>query len=352
MNADLDPPTAPDAPAPGLDTSRVSDWLAQATELTPPLSYTRIGNGQSNLTYRVQDTAGRRAVLRRPPLGAVLESAHDMAREHRILSGLSRLGAPVPATLALCEDMEVTGAPFYVMELVDGPILYTDSDALALPEGARRTAGLDMGRTLAGLQTIDLVAAGLEDLKRKTPYVARQLRRWRGQWEASRTRDLPAVEDLADRLSAAMPAEDEQVLVHGDYRLDNLVVHDDGTVAAILDWELCSAGHPLADLGLAIAYWRMAGRDDVLFTHAVTALPGFPAPEEIIRAYAESSGRDVAVVPYVVAFAYWKVAFIAEGVHRRWLSNPANGAESAARVGDTVPLLIANAEEAAGVAGI
>lgn len=351
MNVDLNAAEALDAPAPGLDTARVSGWLAAATALRPPLTFTRIGNGQSNLTYRVQDATGQRAVLRRPPLGAVLESAHDMTREHRILSGLSRLGAPVPSMLALCEDPAVTGAPFYVMELVDGPILYTEADALSLSVPARRAAGLNMGRTLARLQAVDLAEAGLEDFRRRTPYAARQLRRWRGQWEASRTRDLPAVDALADRLEAAMPAEDEQVLVHGDYRLDNLVLRPDGSVAAVLDWELCSVGHPLADVGLALAYWAMAGRDDVLFADAVTVLPGFPSPAEIVGTYADASGRDVHAVPYFVAFAYWKVAIIVEGVYRRWLGNPANGAESASRLGDTVPRLITEAERAAAEAG-
>ncbi len=335
----------------GLDLERVSDWLAGTTELVPPLAFTRIGNGQSNLTFRVQDADGRRAVLRRPPLGAVLESAHDMPREYRILSGLSGLGQPVPATLGLCEDLEVTGAPFYVMEMVDGAIVYTAQDALALPEAVRRTAALEMGRTLARLQAVDLAAAGLDDFKRRTPYVARQLRRWRGQWEASKTRELPAVDELADRLEAAMPPEDDQVLVHGDYRLDNLVLGDGGTIRAILDWELCTAGHHLADVGLSIAYWREAGRSDGLFAQAVTRLPGFPVPEEIVGAYAETSGRDVTAVPYFVAFAYWKVAIIVEGVYRRWLGNPANGAESAGSLGPTVPRLVEQGDEAARAAG-
>jgi aminoglycoside phosphotransferase (APT) family kinase protein len=337
--------------AAGLDTARVTDWLVAATELRAPLTYTRIGNGQSNLTYRVQDAGGARAVLRRPPLGAVLESAHDMGREHRILSGLGRLGAPVPATLALCEDLEVTGAPFYVMELVDGSVLFTEEDALALLAQARHNAGLELARTLARLQAVDLAEAGLADLRRRTPYAARQLRRWRGQWEASRTRELPAVDELADRLEQAMPPEDEAVLVHGDYRLDNLVLRDDGAVAAVLDWELCSAGHPLADVGLALAYWREAGLSDGLFGYPVTALPGFPGEDQLVEAYADASGRDTAAVGYFVAFAYWKVAIIVEGVHRRWLDNPVNGAESASRVGASVPRLVAQADAAARAAG-
>jgi aminoglycoside phosphotransferase (APT) family kinase protein len=349
--ATSDPAVNPRTSDAGLDTARVSDWLAAETELRAPLTYTRIGNGQSNLTYRVEDAGGRRAILRRPPLGAVLESAHDMAREYRILTGLHGQSAPVPATLGLCEDTEVTGAPFYVMELVDGTVLFTDTDALALSESARRTAGLELGRTLARLQAVDLEAAGLGDLKRRTPYAARQLRRWRGQWEASRTRELPAVEELADRFEAAMPAEEERVLVHGDFRLDNLVVRDDGTVAAVLDWELCSAGHPLADVGLAVAYWREAGIDDGLFGYPITSLAGFPSVDELIDSYATASGRDVTAVPYFVAFAYWKVAIIVEGVHRRWLSNPVNGAETASRVGLGVPGLVQRADEAARAAG-
>lgn len=336
----------------GLEIAKTSDWLAENSDLVSPFWFTRIGSGQSNLTYRVQDGRGRLAVLRRPPLGAVLESAHDMAREYRIISGLGRVAAPVPEALALCEDVEVTGAPFYVMELVDGTILFTEEDSLSLPELARHRAGIELGATLARLQAVSLSSAGLADFQRRTPYVARQLRRWRGQWEASRTRDLPGVDELAERLEAAMPPEDESVLIHGDYRLDNLVVRPDGTVAAILDWELCSAGHPLADVGLALAYWHEAGRADGLFGIPVTALPGFPATEQILEAYAVTAGRDAAAVPYFVAFAYWKIAIIAEGVHRRWMDNPVNGAETASGVGAAVPRLIARAEAAARVAGI
>jgi aminoglycoside phosphotransferase (APT) family kinase protein len=336
----------------GLRTAEVTDWLSAETDLRPPLVYTRIGKGQSNLTYRVEDADGREAVLRRPPLGVVLESAHDMAREHRILTGLAHAGAPVPTTLALCQDAEITGAPFYVMELVAGPVLFTERDGLALSERARHACGVELGRTLARLQTVDLAVAGLEDLRRRTPYAARQLRRWRGQWEASRTRDLPLVEELADRLQDAMPEEAETVLVHGDYRLDNLILSDEGKVVAILDWELCSAGHPLADIGLALAYWEEAGDANGLFGSAVTALPGFPTTDEVAQAYAVACGRDVSALPYFVAFAYWKIAVIVEGVHRRWLSDPGNGAETASEVGASVPRLIARSDRAARSAGI
>jgi aminoglycoside phosphotransferase (APT) family kinase protein len=334
-----------------LDADRVTVWLARETALTAPMRFTRMGFGQSALTYRVDDAGGRSAVLRRPPLGETLESAHDMGREHRIIAGLSHAGAPVPATLGLCDDLAVTGAPFYVVDMVRGTVLYAEADALAVDAGARRTAGLELGRTLARLQETDLEAAGLTDLRRKTPYAARQLRRWRGQWAASRTRELPLVDELADRFEATMPAEDDQVLVHGDYRLDNLILRDDGTVAAVLDWELCTTGHPLADVGLALAYWHEAGDPAGLFGSATTTLPGFPSADEVVGSYAEASGRDVTEVPWFLAFAYWKIAVIAEGVHRRWLDNPANGASNASGVGAVVPRLVEKGDAAARAAG-
>jgi aminoglycoside phosphotransferase (APT) family kinase protein len=336
---------------PALDVGRVAAWLADTTELRPPMAFTRMGFGQSALTYRVSDAGGRQAVLRRPPLGDLLESAHDMGREHRIIAALGRAGAPVPAALAMCDDMAVTGAPFYVMAHVDGTVLLTERDALALAPAARHTAGLELARTLVTLQAVDLDAAGLGDLVRRTPYAARQLRRWRGQWAASQTRELPLVEELAVRLEASMPAEDATVLVHGDYRLDNLLLGEDGTVAAVLDWELCSAGHPAADVGLALAYWHEAGHRDGLFGAAVTTLPGFPTANEIVAAYEQATEHAVAAVPWFVAFAYWKIAVIAEGVYSRWLANPVNGAATASGVGAAVPRLVQQADAAARAAG-
>lgn len=335
----------------GLEIANTAEWIGGQTELKPPLLFERVGNGQSNLTYRVQDASGRVAVLRRPPLGAVLESAHDMEREYQILLGLGLAGVPVPRVIALCTDPDVTGAKFYLMDYVGGPILATEADALALGFGARRRAGLDMGAALARLQEVDLPAVGLGHLVRNTPLAARQLRRWRSQWHASKTRALPLVDELADRLEAAMPPEHRRVLVHGDYRLDNLILRQDGSVASILDWELCTTGHPLADLGLAMAYWYEAQYVDGLFGQAVTSLPGFVAPEEVVRNYAEASGEPVDNVGYFTAFAYWKIAIIAEGVHRRWLTNPANGSKTVSRVGAAVPRLVARADEEARLLG-
>jgi aminoglycoside phosphotransferase (APT) family kinase protein len=320
-----------EADLPGIDVARVSSWLVKSLpDLEPPLRFGRIGAGLSAISFRVDDAAGRRLVLRRPPLGQLLASAHDMAREHRILSGLSGAGARVPRALRLCEDPAVTGAPFYAMEYVEGVIPSRVEAAERLSLDARGTTARTLAEALTEFQAIDLDAAGLGDFKRSESLASRQLRRWTRQWHASKTRELPVVEELAERLAERMPEERESVLVHGDYRLDNAVLADDGTVRAMLDWELCTVGDPLADVGLMIAYWNelgsAAGRPDSLFQERVTALPGFPAAGELAEPYARASGRDVAELAFWVPFSFWKITVIVEGVYRRWLNDPANAA--------------------------
>lgn len=308
---------------------RVTSWLTgRLPDLRPPFAFTRIGSGLSALSFRIDDAAGQQVVLRRPPLGELLASAHDMAREHHILSGLASVGAPVPAALALCDDAEVTGAPFYVMDHVDGVILSRAEIAEGLSPEARAEAAQAIATTLVELQAVDLDVAGLDDLKRGESLAGRQLRRWTRQWQASKTRELPLVEELAHRLATGMPEERESVLVHGDYRLDNTVLAEDGSVRAVLDWELCTVGDPLADVGLMIAYWNevgaAAGRADSLFAERVTALPGFPSAAELADLYARAAGRDLTEIGFWVAFSFWKIAIIVEGVYRRWLNDPSN----------------------------
>jgi aminoglycoside phosphotransferase (APT) family kinase protein len=317
----------------GLDAPRVTAWLVERIpELEPPFQFERVGEGQSNLTYRVVDASGRSVVLRRPPLGELLASAHDMAREHRILSGLAAAGARVPRTYALCEDPAVTGAPFYVMEHVDGLIPARVATAERLSRAARSAAADGLAVTLHELQTVELDAAGLADLRRSESLVSRQLRRWTRQWQASRTRDLPVIDEVAYALAARMPEERETVLVHGDYRLDNAVLGEDGSVRAVLDWELCTVGDPMADVGLMIAYWNELGAaallPDALFREPVTELPGFPAAPALAEAYARASGRELGDLGFWVALAYWKIAIIVEGVYRRWLNDPENGSDA------------------------
>jgi aminoglycoside phosphotransferase (APT) family kinase protein len=316
--------------APGIDRARVTSWVVEHVPgLVAPLELNRIGEGQSNLTYRVRDAAGGTVVLRRPPTGDILPSAHDVAREYRVLTGLASQGMPVPRPLALCDDPDVTGAVFYVMEHVDGLVLNTVNTAAQLTETAREETGRSLVRTLARLQTTDLEASGLSELRRPGSYADRQLRRWRRQWDASKTRELPLVDELADRLAAGAPEEAEVTVVHGDFHPLNVIVGADGMVRAVLDWELCTVGEPLADLGLSVAYWNELGEpaagEGRLFREPITALPGFPDSTALVAEFAKASGRDVSPLGFWIAFAYWKVAIIVEGVYRRWLANPDSG---------------------------
>jgi aminoglycoside phosphotransferase (APT) family kinase protein len=332
---------------PGIDVDRVSGWLAEhVADVAPPLTFTRIGEGQSNLTFRVEDGAGRRLVLRRPPLGEILASAHDVVREHRILAALHPAGFPVPRTLAVCADTTVTGAPFYAMEQVDGLVLSHVATGERLAPNARAHLGREIGATLADLHGLDLDAVGLGDFRRPESLISRQLRRWRRQWEASKTRELADIEEVAAWLEARMPEEREVVLLHGDYHLNNFVVGEDGSVRAVLDWELCTAGDPLADVGQMVAYWNEMRSTDGFFRQPVAALDGFPDGEALKDAYAHAAGRDVEGLDYWVAFAYWKIAIIIEGVYRRWLNDPQNGSD-AGTLAPAVVRLAALARDAA-----
>jgi aminoglycoside phosphotransferase (APT) family kinase protein len=297
-------------------------------ELEPPLRFTRIGEGQSNLTFRVDDANDRTLVLRRPPLGEILASAHDVAREHRILTALRDTAVPVPRTIGLCDDVTVTGAPFYVMEHVEGLVLSHVEVAGRLTSEERATAGRALPETLARLHAVDLDAVGLGDFKRSESLISRQLRRWQRQWEASKTRELPEIEEVAAVLSSRMPEERETVLLHGDYHLHNVVFGGDGEIRALLDWELSTAGDPLADVGQMVAYWNELREPDGLFREPVAALEGFQAAPELAELYAEAAGRDLADLSYWIAFAYWKTAIIVEGVYRRWLNDPGNGTDA------------------------
>ena len=216
---------------PGIDAPRVTDWLAGCVPgLEPPLAFTRVGEGQSNLTFRVDDAAGRAVVVRRPPLGEILASAHDVAREYRVLTSLASAGGRVPRTYALCTDLDVTGAPFYAMEHVDGLILTRTETAERLAPEVRARVATALAETLAALHSVDVDVVGLADFKRPESLISRQLRRWRRQWEASRTRALPAIDEVGELLAARMPEERETVLLHGDYHLHNIVLGDDGGV--------------------------------------------------------------------------------------------------------------------------
>jgi len=304
----------------GIDRGPVSDWLAaNVAGSLPPYDFALIAGGRSNLTYRVTDGAGHAYALRRPPVSHVLATAHDMAREHTVISALQSTDVPVPRTLGLCTDVDVNGAPFYVMSFVDGHILRDERASSQVSEAVRAHASDSLVDTLAKLHAVDVDAVGLG-------------KRWHGQFEQSTLDGVagPAVIDRAwEELSAKIPDQQGVAIVHGDYRLDNTVLDDAGDVIAILDWEICTLGDPLADLGLLCVYWAEAGEQE----HSVlgvspTALPGFATRAQLIERYAAASGLDVSTVPYYCAFGIWKLACILQGVYVRYAGGAAAGDRS------------------------
>jgi aminoglycoside phosphotransferase (APT) family kinase protein len=304
----------------GIDREQLEPWLAEHIGgATPPFGYERIAGGRSNLTYRVADADGGRWILRRPPMGTTLGSAHDMGREHRILSALAPAGLPVPTPVALCTDDAVTGATFYVMEFVDGLVLRDEDEVeAAFDEDGRRAIGFALVDALVDLHAVDPSSVGLGELGRHDGYAERQLKRWKRQWDDSKTRELEAMEEAHERLAQRVPPQLDTSLVHGDYRLDNVILSRSGEVAAIVDWELCTLGDPLADLGLLMCYWAEKRDKVVPLTRSPTLAPGFPSREELAARYAERSGRDISQLDFFVALGYWKLAAILEGVYARY----------------------------------
>lgn len=312
------PTTDTDAPK-GVDVTRVTEWFrSHADAVAPPLTFDLIAGGRSNLTYRVTDTGGRAWVLRRPPLGQVLATAHDMGREHRIISALAPTDVPVARVVGLCTDESVNGAPFYVMEFVEGLVARDAEAARGLAVEARANAGHQIPDVLARIHAVDPDSVGLGDLGRREGYVERQLKRWYGQWQKSQTRELPVVDEVHAALASRVPEQGPATIVHGDYRLDNCLLGPDGSIAAVLDWELCTLGDPLADVGLLLVYWTEQGDAHPALLDASTTLEGFPSRAQVVERYANASGRDVSDVDYFVAFGYWKLACILEGVYARY----------------------------------
>jgi len=305
----------------GINRAGIEAWFeSNVREVELPLSFDRISGGRSNMTFAVRDAAGHAWALRRPPLGKRLGSAHDMGREHRVISALQETPVPVPPVVGLCEDESVNGAPFYVMGFVEGPILRSAEDAKAFDEDDRRTIGERVVDTLVEIHAVDPDSVGLGELGRKEAYVERQLKRWQGQWEKSKTRELPVVDSVHDRLSARVPEQGRATIVHGDYRLDNMILSPAGEVAAVVDWELCTLGDPLADVGMLLVYWSEEGDDFMPLFAPATIAPGFPKRDEVRERYAERSARDLSQIDFFIALGFWKLAIILEGVYARYAS--------------------------------
>mgnify|MGYP001059926837 CR=1 FL=1 len=308
--------------APGIDDQALERLEAVmreqgATKPAENLSVSLISGGRSNLTYAV-DTPTQRWVLRRPPLGHVLSTAHDMEREYRVLRSLGTAGVsvPVPATTFFCGDEQVLGAPFYVMERVDGDVLRTDVEALSLPPSQQEGVANDLIDVLASLHTVDPDSVGLSDFGRPAGFMTRQVSRWTRQLDASRSRELRGVDTLAERLGTSVPEQRYSSIIHGDYRLDNCLVRD-GAVAAVLDWEMATLGDPLSDLGLFTVYYSgLSGLDNPV-VQAIDGLGSFPPVGHLIERYSTQTGHDVADLSWYTAFAWFKFAVILEGIHYR-----------------------------------
>jgi aminoglycoside phosphotransferase (APT) family kinase protein len=337
---------------PGIDGPQLATWLSAngiaSGELT---GITLIAGGRSNLTYRI-DLGGSRLVLRRPPLGHVLPTAHDMSREFRVLTALHGTDIPVPTPVAICADADVIGAPFYLMEYVDGVVLRTREDGEQLTPDQARQLSDRLVEMLAAIHGVDIAATGLTGFGRPEGYLARQLSRWQRQWELSNTREMPGYDRLVERLAAGLPADGDHALVHGDFRLDNTLVTLGGqnvhpAVAAVVDWEMSTLGDPLADLGLTLVYWADpddAQWGDISIGATVTGMPGFLTRAELAGRYAELTGRDLSGIGYYMAFGCFKLAVVLEGIHARFLQHQTVG-EGFEREGFAVPVLIERAHQ-------
>jgi aminoglycoside phosphotransferase (APT) family kinase protein len=336
----------------GIDVARVSAWLvANGTGIEPPLVFEALPGGHSNFTYRVSDARGRSFVLRRPPMGELLPSAHDMGREYRLISALWPTPVPVPEPIAHCTDPAVTGAPFYAMGFVEGKGLYCAGDVEGyLDGGARARTGPSFIDTLAALHALDPDAVGLGDLGKRDSYVGRQLNRWYQSWNASKNRELPDVDRLQAWLVARLPEQTTVSVVHGDYGLHNCRVAAAGHIAAVLDWEISTLGDPLADLAYCINGWAEAG-DVTSRVDPPTILAGFASREALVDRYADASGADLSQLPYYRAFNHWKTVCIIQGVYARYLAgqkeaqDPQELAEWPERIERTLGLAVDAARE-------
>lgn len=315
----------------GIDRARVDQWLAEHVPgATSPFDYALIAAGGSNLTFRVTDAAGNAWALRRPPVGHALPTAHDMGREWRIMSALEGTDVPVPACIAYCDDVDINGAAFYVMGFVEGLILRDRASVAGLTSEAADIATESLIDVQIAFHTVDLDAIGLGTLAKRDDYAGRQLTRWRTQVERANVREVPLLVELHDRLVAAKPPEKAAPgLAHGDYRFDNTVLGPDHRVAAVLDWELCTIGNPVADFAWSLQYWADPGDSMSFLSDPPTLEPVFVRRDEVAERYAKRSGFDLSDLPYYTVFSWWKQACIVEGAYARRLAGATGGMKSA-----------------------
>jgi aminoglycoside phosphotransferase (APT) family kinase protein len=312
--------TQAEAPA-GIDPEPVTAWFAEHIDgVVPPLRFERVAGGHSCLTYIARDDGGNEYVLRRPPIGQVLATAHDVAREHKIISALADSDVPVAPALGLCTDVTVNDAAFYVMGFVDGLVLHSAEEAKELTPEARRRAGEHIVDILVALHAVDIDAVGLGDLSKRTDYLGRQLRRWSSQWEGSKTKEVPGMERLQQWLVDNRPPDDETRIVHGDFRLGNCIHAPDGTILAMLDWELCTLGDPMADVSYLLRSWAEPEDEARAAANPPSRAEGFPSRDEMAARYAERSGRNLDDLSFWMAFNAWRSSCIVQGVYSRYVN--------------------------------
>ncbi|MFT7649419.1 MAG: aminoglycoside phosphotransferase (APT) family kinase protein [Candidatus Poriferisodalaceae bacterium] len=312
VNSTIDPAVINDA--------AITKWLGERAEIQPPLRYDLVAGGRSNMTFVVVDAAGRSFVLRRPPMGPLLPSAHDMSREHRLMHALRDSEVPVPMMVGLCQDDTVNGRDFYMMEFLDGVVVRDIEIGREFSEAERTQMCHSLVDTLCALHRVDIDEVGLGNLAKREGYIERQVRRWSGQWEQSKTRELPIIDEVAAALTAKMPRQARTTIAHGDYRLSNCMMTRSGDVMAVLDWELCTLGDPMADLGLLLCYWNDPDDPEPAGDAETTSLPGFMTGDELAELYATEMNVNLDAINYYRGFAHWRLACISEGVYSRYLA--------------------------------
>ena len=309
----------------GYDVSKVEQWISEnISELSPPLNWIRLEGGHSNLTYRIEDSSGKKAVIRRPPQGVLLPKAHDMSREWALISALGSTPVPVPEALGFCESPDVTGAWFYVMGLVDGRPLYNNEETLEwVPQEKRTQLAHSFVDVLADLHAIEPKEVGLENLGKSDSYVGRQLKTWYRSWTSSiesADYDDPRAEELQEFFVEHLPEQKKLSIVHGDYGLHNCLIGADSFVAAVVDWEISTLGDPLADLAYAINAFPDSSDVISISPEAATAVKGFPERSQLAQRYGERTKTDLSKLDYYTGFNRWKTACIVQGLYARYMA--------------------------------
>ena len=326
---------------PGLRLEPLRCWMEESVpnfDASTPLQATLLAGGRSNISYRLTDASGSSWVLRRPPLGHIMPSAHDMGREFRVLSGLNKVLFPTPTTRAHCEDESVIGAKFMMMDFVDGRVIESAQTALSLSATQANEISQELVDTLARLHVVDPTSAGLDQLGKPAGYLQRQVKRWGEQWQITKTRELPEIEVLRAWLEAAIAKVPESLptsIVHGDYRIDNVILAGDKSqIVAVLDWEMSTLGDPISDLAISLVYWSQATdtlRKKIPVAEDVTSGPGFWSRQQVLDRYASQTGLDISHLDECVALACFKLAVIMESIHHRNLSGQQLGAAAGAQ---------------------